>query len=165
MREKTRLIGLGNTILGDDAVGILTVRQVGRRLVGTPVLAEMDVVELESGGFELMERMHGWRRVILVDSIHLEGIAEGAVLRMQVEELRTMPGLRSVHEVSLPTALELGRRLGLDMPSELAIFAIQVSEIRMLGRFMTASVVAGMNRAVDLIVRELSPAAALGKAV
>jgi hypothetical protein len=59
-----------------------------------------------------------------------------------------------VHDVDLPTALELGRRLGLHMPSEIVVFAIRIAEARTFGETLTEPAAAGMLRAVDLIVRE-----------
>ena len=51
---KTRIIGLGNTILSDDGVGIYTVREVARRLAESGDGAKPDIVETEVAGFALM---------------------------------------------------------------------------------------------------------------
>ncbi len=147
---KTRVIGFGNSILRDDGVGIHTAREIARR-VGPGV----DVVESEVAGFALMELMAGWDRVILVDSVQFEGVEPGTVLKLKPEDLHTSLRLRSVHDIDFPTALELGRRMGLLMPSEILVFAIQIAEAHTFGETMTAAATAGMSKAVSQILDEI----------
>jgi hydrogenase maturation protease len=145
---KTRVIGLGNSILSDDGVGIYAARDVARR-------CDVDVVETEVGGFALMELMTGWDRVLLVDSIMFDGVEPGTVVRLDPEDLHTSLRLRSVHDIDLPTALELGRRLGLDMPSELVVFGIQAEDPYTLGETLSEPAAAGLRSATELILQEL----------
>jgi hydrogenase maturation protease len=156
---RTRIIGLGNTLLSDDGVGIVAVREVARRIAGIAQPADIDIVESEVGGFVLMELMAGWERIILVDSIQFDGVEAGTVLRMDPNDLRTSLRIRSVHDIDLPTALELGRRLGLQMPTQIVIFGIQAEDAWTLGESMSAPVEQGMKAAVDLILKELEPEA------
>lgn len=155
-RMKTRIIGLGNTILSDDGVGIYTVREVARRLAGAGKGAGPDIVESEVAGFALMELMAGWERVILVDSIQFDDLKAGTVLRIDSNDLRTSLRLRSIHEIDLPTALKLGHRLGLAMPQEVTVFGIQAEDARTFGDSLSPAVALGMRKAVALILRELS---------
>ena len=86
---KTRIIGLGNSILTDDGVGIYAAREVGRRLAAAPLSGDVDIVESEVAGFALMELMAGWNRVILIDSIQFDGLDPGTVIRIQPDDLHT----------------------------------------------------------------------------
>jgi len=151
----TRIIGLGNSILTDDGVGIYAAREIERRLaeIGHP---QIDIVESEVAGFDLMELMAGWKHVILVDSIQFEGLEPGTVVRIEPGDLHTSLRLRSVHDIDLPTALELGRRLGLEMPAKLTIFGIQVQDMLTLGESLTKAAERGLNEAVDLVLKEIS---------
>jgi hydrogenase maturation protease len=151
----TRIIGLGNSILTDDGVGIYTVREIRRRLEKEASAAEVDIVETEVGGFDLMELMSGWDRIILVDSIQFEGLEPGAVIRIKPEDLHTSLRIRSVHDVDLPTVLELGRKLGLKMPGEISVFGIQAEDAVTLGERLTEAGERGLKQAVDLIMTEL----------
>ena len=153
----TRIIGLGNAILTDDGVGIYTVREVSRRFTKTGLDSEVDIVESEVGGFDLMELMAGWKRIILVDSIQFAGLKSGTVIRIDPDDLHTSLRLRSVHDVDLPTVLELGRRLGLAMPENLTIFGIQVEDLHTISESLTQAAQMGMRQAVRLIIRELAP--------
>lgn len=152
----TRIIGLGNAILTDDGVGIYTVREISRRFTEPGFQRKVDIVESEVAGFDLMELMAGWERVILVDSVQFAGLKSGTVIRIDPGDLHTSLRLRSVHDIDLPTVLELGRRLGLAMPENLTIFGIQVEDLHTISECLTQTAQMGMKKAVDLIIGELA---------
>jgi hydrogenase maturation protease len=152
---KTRIIGLGNSILTDDGVGVYAARELSRRLAESGSGAAVDVVESEVAGFALMELMAGWKRVILIDSIQFDGLDPGTVVRIEPDDLHTSLRLRSVHDIDLPTVLELGRRLGFDMPEKLTIFGIQAEDPLTLGESLTRAAQRGLGEAVELALREI----------
>ena len=151
-----RVIGLGNSILTDDGVGIYAAREVARRFAETGKGSDVDVVESEVAGFALLELMAGWERVILLDAIQFEGLKPGTVVRVDPDDLHTSLRIRSVHEIDLPTALELGRRMGFDMPGKLTIFGIQAQDMLTFGESLTEPAERGMDKAVDLVLKEIS---------
>jgi len=151
----TRIIGLGNSILTDDGVGIYAARELRRCLEEARLDSQIDVVETEVGGFSLMELMAGWKRIILVDSIQFDGLAPGTVVRIQPEDLHTSLRLRSVHDIDLPTVLELGRRLNLPMPEEISVVGIQAEDALTFGESLTSAAERGLKEAVHLIINEI----------
>ena len=66
MPARTLIIGLGNSLLRDDAVGLRVASQVRAALGGRE---DVEVVEEACGGLRLMERMVGFDRAILIDAI------------------------------------------------------------------------------------------------
>ncbi len=153
---KTRVIGLGNTILSDDGVGVYTAREVRRVLDEHGSADSADVVESEVGGFDLMELMNGWDLVILVDSVQFDGVTPGALLELNPQDLRTSLRIRSVHDIDLPTVLKLGRLMGLKMPGQVLIYAIQAKDAHTLGETMTKPVRQAMARAVDVVLNRIT---------
>jgi hydrogenase maturation protease len=151
-----RVIGLGNSILTDDGAGIYAVRELTRRLAVTGLPPDVDIIESEVAGFALLELMAGWEKIILLDAIQFEGVEPGTVVRVDPEDLHTSLRLRSVHDINLPTALELGRRMGFEMPAKLTIFGIQAQDMLTFGETLTKPAERGMNRAVDLVLEEIS---------
>jgi hydrogenase maturation protease len=152
-RPRARVIGLGNTILSDDGVGVYAARELAVRLAGNP---SVDIVESEVAGFALLELMEGFDRVLLIDAISFDGVPPGTVVRVEPGDLRTSLRIRSVHEIDLPTALALGRELGLQMPDEVQIFGIQAEDCWTLGERMSDAVRDGMDRAVAQVLAELA---------
>ncbi len=151
----TRIIGLGNSILTDDGVGIYAARELGRRLAENGSPTGVDVVETEVAGFALMELMAGWNHVILIDSIQFDQLNPGTVVKIDPKDLHTSLRLRSVHDIDLPTALELGRLMGLTMPSRVTIFGIQAQDALTLGESLTDAADRGMQEAVSLVLKEI----------
>lgn len=149
------VLGLGNPILRDDGVGWRVAEQVGRRLTGTAALpASRDGVTVDCaalGGLALMERMIGYRRAILVDAIRT-GIAEpGTVCVLGLDDLPTLNS-GSVHDVSLPDALEVGRRLGVEVPLDMTVVAVEARDLLDFGETLSPSVAAAVPKAVRLVL-------------
>ncbi len=142
---KNVIIGLGNTVLSDDGAGVY----VARMLTGRFSRDDVSVIETESAGMNLMEMLAGFDRAFLIDAILLDGEDPGTVFRLKADDLRITPRLSSVHDIDIVTALELGRRLGLHMPSEVTIFAIQGHDMKTLSEGCTPRVEAVLERVAD----------------
>ena len=133
---KTLIIGLGNTVLSDDGAGVYVARMLSGRFEGD----EISVIETESAGMNLMEMLNGFDRAFLVDAILLNGEKPGTVFRLRADDLQITPRLSSCHDIDIVTALELGRQLGLHMPDEVTIFAVQGDDMKTLHEGCTPDV-------------------------
>ena len=152
----TRVLGLGNTILRDDGVGVVVAREVAAWLAQRKRPRSVEVVEAEMAGFALLELLAGCERVIIVDAVDLPGVAAGELIEIDPEGLRTSPRLRSVHEMDLPTALALGRQLGHPMPSDVQVLGIQAADMRTFGEELTPAVAAAVPAAVAAVIARLA---------
>ena len=134
---KILVIGLGNPILGDDGVGWKVAEAVSKFLTSTPCLLqksdgnkiEVDCASL--GGLSLMERMIGYERVILIDSMETGGNTVGSV---RVFPLAALENPRfghsaSTHDTSLMIALQTAQALGMDVPSRVHVVSIEAKNV------------------------------------
>ena len=153
MTLRTLVLGLGNPLLGDDAVGLKVAALVRERLHGAP---GVDVEEEEAGGLRLMERMTGYDRAVLVDAA-VTGGTPGEVRRLAPEDLPTQR-TAAAHGIDLPAALALGRQLGYPMPSEVRIVAIEAASVLEFRHDMTPAVAAAVEPAVEAVLEELGVA-------
>lgn len=149
---KTLVLGLGNPLLRDDAVGL----QVARRL--KPLLAESPQVEVDEdyrGGLRLMERLIGFDRAIIVDAI-CSGANPGTLHRLGPDGIPTQHSA-SAHDANLRTALDLGRRAGAQLPPDdgITLIGIEASDVLSFEECLTPSVEAAIPGAVRLILDEL----------
>lgn len=130
-------MGMGNPILSDDAVGVRLARDIGRKLSGTPGLSVME--ECSVGGLNIIEVVEGYDRMILLDSIRTTGGNPGDWHRFTAEALRDTMNLNNIHDVNFATALELGRRMGMKLPSEgdIHIFAVEALDLITFSEVMT----------------------------
>jgi hydrogenase maturation protease len=150
-KPQTLILGLGNPILCDDGVG----PAIARKLQSTIDTKEATVIEASLGGLNLLDLLVGYERVIIIDAIKTEGGRAGQIHRFSPSSLTTTRYTASVHDVDLVTALELGKRLKLAMPSRIDIFAIEVADTERFSEECTPAVAAAIPVCVEIILREL----------
>lgn len=143
---KTLVIGLGNPILTDDGVGIYAARMVREAL---PADTEIDVIEVSVGGLTLMEAMVGYERVILIDALWIPDGQVGEVVCFDAGDLPDTLNTSSAHDVDLPTALEVGERLGASLPTleHIQIVAVQIQDVLTFSESPTPPVVEAIPKA------------------
>lgn len=152
---KTLVIGLGNPILSDDGIGVRIAYEVLKEL---PEVNHIEVTEVSVGGLTLMESMIGYDRVILIDAIQLNDPRPGCIHRMSLDDLREISPTQhsaSPHDTTLVTALEMGRQIGLNLPQEIIIYAIEVVNTLDFGEELTPAVAAAIPEATEAIIKEL----------
>jgi hydrogenase maturation protease len=149
---KTLVLGLGNPILTDDGVGIYVVRALAGRLDRPDV----EVAEASLGGLRLLDTVVGYNRLILVDAIQAGGQA-GQVYRLGPNDLRSSLHSASSHDLGLPAAMELGRRLGMVLPEDeaITILAVEVEDVITFGETCTPHVQAVISRVAQMILEEV----------
>jgi hydrogenase maturation protease len=145
--EKVLLLGLGNDILTDDAVGLLVVRQLQRKFADHHAI---DVCETTEMGLALLDHMTGYREVVIVDSIQTGRAEPGFVHEVDAASLKQLSG-RTPHFLGVSETLALGRRLELAMPKKVRIFAIEVEDPFTLGTQMTAGLQAVLPSIVERV--------------
>lgn len=140
MKAKTTVIGMGNPILSDDAVGVYLARDINRALCGRP---DVDVVEECSvGGLNLLEYLEGYERAVVLDAIHTTGGIPGRCYHFTAAALRETTHLCNVHDANFATALALGRLLGQPLPddNDIHVFAVEIVDDMTFGTDLTPKV-------------------------
>lgn len=141
---KPLVLGLGNDMLGDDAIGLLAVRRLADEVT---FLA--DVAESAISGVALLDLMVGYRKMIIIDAIKLSHSPPGTIIEFSLDDLREIPN-PSPHYAGLPEVIALGKRMELDLPNEIRIFAIEADDIKTVGSPPTQAV---LNALDDLVER------------
>jgi hydrogenase maturation protease len=144
------LLGLGNDILTDDAVGLFVVRELRPRLAAHP---SIDVRETTEMGLALLDFITGYGTVVIVDSIQTGKAPPGFLHELDASALNQLTG-RTPHFVGVSETLALGRQLGLAMPEQVKIFAIEVEDPFTLGTAMTPA----LQSALPVIVQRIAVA-------
>lgn len=149
---KTIVLGLGNPLLRDDAVGLHVARRLQTLLGG---MSNVEVDEDYRGGLRLMERLIGFDRAIIVDAM-CSGGTPGTVHRLRPDGVPTQHSA-SAHDANLRTALDLGRRAGARLPADdgIMLIGIEASDVLSFDENLTPEVEAAIPGAVDLILDEL----------
>ena len=141
------ILCLGNDVLTDDAFGF----RVGEGLTRPEVIRDADVCTAAVAGFALLDIMNGRQAVLVVDTV-LTGKAVPGTLHFFPKGYWTPGrGLVSSHEISLPTALKLGRLLGYEMPEYIDVLAVEATDVQTLSEEMTPAVTAAVKPAITVI--------------
>lgn len=122
--QRCLLLGLGNDILTDDGIGLLVVRQLRTELANHPSLVIRETSEM---GLALLDFITGYSAVLIVDSIQTGHAPPGFVHELDASSLQQLTG-RTPHFLGVGETLALGRSLGLSMPGQVKIFAIEVED-------------------------------------
>ena len=131
---KTIVVGLGNDLIADDAVGVLAARELKAGLAG-----RADVVETAMHGLALLDIFLGYDRAILLDAIQTGQRPPGTVIEIKASELDPVIA-PSPHFAGLPEMLAIAHQLQLEFPKEFRIFAIEVVDPHTIGGPMTPAV-------------------------
>jgi len=158
-KMKTLVLGLGNPIVTDDAVGLRVVQKVSEELDDPDV----SVVEQYEGGLRLLDAVLGYDRVIIVDAIQTRNGKPGQVYRLKPEDFSFAKHLSSPHSTNLVTALELGRMLNLAVPQEITIFAVEAADLTNFSERCTPEVEKAIPEATNLVLQELSSEGSRGQ--
>jgi hydrogenase maturation protease len=154
---KTLVIGLGNPILGDDGVGWAVASALNNQLPVTTHQSPIVVETASLGGLSLMERMLGYDRVVLVDSMETGQSPAGCV---RVFPLASLPDpgsghSASAHDTSLMTALKTAESLGAAIPRRVDVVAIEAQNVYDFSEELTPPVAAAVPVAVDHVLKLL----------
>ena len=147
------VVGCGNLLRGDDAVGPLLVRHLWDR--GVP--AHVELVDGGTAGMDVAFKMRGREKVVIVDA-SLTGAAPGTLYRVPGEELEELPPLDGInqHAFRWNHALAVGRWLLKDAyPHDVVVFLVEAASTEP-GADLTPPVAAAMERAIGLVLAEVA---------
>ena len=144
----TLVLGIGNTLLSDEGIGVHVVERLRGRLGSLP-----DVTLLDGGtlSFTLAEPIAAADHLIVVDAARL-GAAPGTLRCLRDGEMDRylLGGAKSVHEVSLGDLMDIAR-LSNTLPRRRALVAIEPQKLDW-GDAPTPEVAAAIEPAVDLVL-------------
>lgn len=131
---KILVLGLGNDLLADDAIGHLAAAELGPRLAGR---ADVEATALH--GLALLDVLAGYDAAVVLDAACTGARAVGEVHEIAPATLARIES-PSPHFAGFPEMLDLAERLGLHFPRRLRIIAVEVLDPWTIGGAMTPAV-------------------------
>lgn len=120
-QNRIMILALGNDIMGDDGAA-LAAAKILRNEFGI----EVDIFEIASAGFMLLDLMEGYDKVIIIDTI-LSNNIPGNIRELSLEEL-TSRHTSSPHYAGLPEIIGLAKKLELNFPDEVRIIVMEITD-------------------------------------
>ena len=120
------ILGIGNEILTDDGIGPKLVQSLDK----SRLPAHISYESASLGGLELLEIIQDFDTVFFIDAIRTLKDDPGSVYCYTPDDFKETLHLSNLHDINFLTALELGRRTGMKIPSSIKIIAIEIKEDR-----------------------------------
>jgi hydrogenase maturation protease len=137
------VLGIGNPVLCDDAVGLHVAAEVQRLLVTNPIPG-VTVLTSTRAGFELIDLLAGFTHALIIDCLEIPNPFPGRVQCLNLNNLSGSARLVGVHDISMADAFELAATLSIKMPETVEIYAIEGSDMKTLTEEMTPVVAAAV---------------------
>ena len=153
-----RIIGIGNELAGDDAIGSLIIKALEATR-----LKEVELLEAGLSGLGILDLMDGADTVLLIDAVQT-GQPPGTIHRLVVpDDLGLMgqqswgSGTTSTHALGLGETLTLGHTLG-TLPATTLVYGIELghtdigTDVSSKVRAVIKKVVSAMRKEVEAVI-------------
>ncbi len=150
--QRSLILGIGNTIRGDDAVGILIARELKNTISDQNIVVE-EVSEL---GLNLVDLASGFSKLIIIDSIKTANGKAGYIHKLDPNNFKRGQYSYSTHKLGLPTLIEMAKTLNLDLPEEIVIYAVEIEKNDEFEEKLSLSVQNSIPRVINMLKNELN---------
>ncbi len=148
----TVILGMGNTLLSDDAIGILVVRNL-KRILGQ--INNLAIKETSWGGFAIIDLLSNYDYAIVIDSILTQKKPAGFIHYLKPRDLMPTLRLNSYHDINFITAIKFAEQFNAKMPSDIDIFAVEIEDSRTIQENLTPKVFNTIYDCTLLIISQL----------
>jgi hydrogenase maturation protease len=147
------ILGLGQSLRGDDDAGLEAVRLWQSKYPGTVRKVKVELSELP--GLGLLDFMQGMDAAILVDAVQSPNPA-GTIIRLGPDELAGFtPGTGSAHGLGVAETLQMGRSINPSLGKCRVILIGIVGRNFGMGAGLSPEVRAALKNAVNMIEIEI----------
>ncbi|MEM9142932.1 MAG: hydrogenase maturation protease [Bacteroidota bacterium] len=155
MEKKTAIMGFGNPVRSDDAVGIYVIeclkKQLGQR-------SDVRIFDMGTSAFEVLFGLKGHQRILLVDAVVNSGEPTGTLFKVPAHEVMEAPKedpMVFLHGMKWDQALSYAKKImGSDYPKDIQVYLIAIDNTR-LEVELSPEVEAAGNKVVNFILDDL----------
>lgn len=144
------VLGIGNTIRGDDGIGIFLARRLREALP-----PGFETKELATAGLDLMEAISGYSKVILIDAIQTLDGKPGQVYHLSLEEFKSSSNLSSTHGLNLKQVVELGEKLTGGRIPRIEVLAVEARRLDEFSQDLSPELKEQFDKIVEKILGKL----------
>jgi hydrogenase maturation protease len=118
------------------------------------------VVESPLSGFYLMDYLDGVNHLVVVDTVQTGALPAGTVLVLDEDDFRGARGA-SPHYVGLFEAVSLARVLGMSVPRDIDVVAVEAADLLTVGAPLSPPVERALEEVLDRIAELIEAQEAL----
>lgn len=149
---KTIVLGVGNPILRNDGVGVHVAEEL-KKMINRP---DVKIDSAFTGGMNLLDMIVDHDRAILIDAVKRSDRKPGDVDMLPIGELSAFHTCNP-HDVSLPQAIELAKRLGeKGIPKDIRLVGINIGELSCeFGEELSGEIAKAVPKAAKIVKEEV----------
>lgn len=144
------VLGLGNLLMQDDAVGVHAVQRLQRDFQLSPQVRLLDGGTL---GLDLLPYIEEAERLLIIDALEMQS-PPGSLHRLEGDEVpRAFAGKLSVHQMGLQDLLAVAELQG-TLPAEVVVLGVQAASVD-VGLELSEPVAAAFEGLLAAVVDQL----------
>jgi hydrogenase maturation protease len=129
---KTAILGFGNPVRSDDAIGVYVANELQTHLQHRD---DVMVFDMGTSAFEILFKLKGHQRLIIVDGVINSGEADGTLFCLPASEINAQiqeDPLVFLHGMKWDQALSYAKKLMGDefYKTEILVYLVAISEIK-----------------------------------
>ncbi|MEQ9165803.1 MAG: hydrogenase maturation protease [Fulvivirga sp.] len=152
---KTAIMGFGNPVRSDDAVGIYVIEQLRSKLEEDESIS---IFDMGTAAFEVLFQLKGHDSIILVDAVINTNEPAGTLYKVPAKEVLRAPQddpLVFLHGMKWDQALSYAKKiLQDDYPEDIQVYLVAVDDTRLEINMSETVKIAG-DKVVDLVLADL----------
>ena len=148
MSTRTLILGLGNTIMGDEGIGVHVVREIEKRQLP----ARIECLDGGTGGFVLLEPLQLASHIVMIDAT-ADGNPIGTVTRTTPRFSKDYPPTLTAHDIGVKDLLDAFYMGGGDR--SVVLYTITIDPLQKLSLELSDVCAQAAKEAVERICAEL----------
>ncbi len=129
---KIALMGFGNPVRSDDAIGIYVIEKL-KKIIGDN--ENINVFDMGTAAFEVLFGLKGHQKIILIDAVLNTNEPDGTLYKVPAEEVLRAPEndpMVFLHGMKWDQALSYAKKILLDdYPNDIQVYLISVTNTRL----------------------------------
>ena len=129
---KTAIMGFGNPVRSDDAIGVYVVEQL-KKIIGDQ--EDISIFDMGTAAFEVLFGLKGHQKIILIDAVINSNEPIGTLFKLPAEEVMKAPQddpLVFLHGMKWDQALSYAKKILQDeYPDDIQVYLVAVENTRL----------------------------------
>jgi len=129
---KTAIMGFGNPVRSDDAIGIYVIEELRKRLANSTLV---NIFDMGTSAFEVLFGLKGHDKIILIDAVINTNEPVGTLFKVPAEEVLRAPQddpMVFLHGMKWDQALSYAKKiLGDEYPEDISVYLIAIDNTKL----------------------------------